>query len=399
MGLFWGPRATPAPTEERGISGSWGYAPTQYVSSNFASIDVTQGETSLQSVAVGATVDLICSLGSELPVGVYTDNADGTSRRVPTPANLLDPAGDGRGLEDWISQLLVSWLLRGNAYGEVTEIDVRGNPRRVNLIYPDDVAAITQDGAVNWFVQGKPAANTFRHYRVNPLPGRILGQSAITRHAATVGVSLTATQFGKQWFGDGAHPSALLINDAQLDEKKAETAKTRFLNTLRGTREPLVLGKGWDYKALSLSPEESQFLETQKYSEAQCARIFGPGFAEILGYESGGSMTYSNIVDRRQDLLVLSMNRWIRRFERVLSTLVPPKQYVRMNRDALLEATTLERYQAHALALGSKWRTVNEIRALEDLLPVPWGDDPPPEAQTKHEPEPDEGVPDGESGL
>lgn len=399
MALFWGPRAAPTKAENRSISGPWGWAPTQFVGSSFASIDATVGETSLQSVAVGATVDLICSLGSELPVGVYQDGPDGRSRRVATPENLLDPAGDGKGVEDWISQLLVSWLLRGNAYGTVQEVDGRGNAKQVALLPPDEVTPVQRDGMVVWLVNGKEADSTFRHYRTNPLPGRLLGQSPIQRHAATVGVSLTSTQFGKQWFTDGAHPSALLTNTEPLDETKANTAKSRFMAVMQGKREPLVLGKGWDYKALSLSPEESQFLETQKYSEAQCARIFGPGFAEILGYESGGSMTYSNIVDRRQDLLVLSMNRWIRRFERVLSTLVPPNQYVRMNRDALLESTTLERYQAHALALGSKWRTVNEIRALEDLPPVPWGDDPPATPQTKPEPEPDEGVPDGESGL
>jgi hypothetical protein len=52
--------------------------------------------------------------------------------------------------------------------------------------------------------------------------------------------------------------------------------------------------------------EESQFLATQGYTEAQCARIFGPGFAEVLGYESGGSMTYANVESRASHLLVYS---------------------------------------------------------------------------------------------
>mgnify|MGYP000337759571 FL=1 len=112
----------------------------------------------------------------------------------------------------------------------------------------------------------------------------------------------------------------------------------------------------------------------QGHSEAQCARIFGPGVAEILGYESGGSMTYSNVTERRADLLVLALNRWIRRVERILSSLLPNPQYVRMNRAALLESTTLARYQAHALA--GPWKAINEIRDDEDMAPVPWGDKP-----------------------
>ena len=88
-------------------------------------------------------------------------------------------------------------------------------------------------------------------------------------------------------------------------------------------------------------------------------------------------MTYANVVDRRQDLLVFSIGKWVRRAERVLSQLVPPSTVeIKLNRDALLETTTLQRYQAHALALTNQWRTVNEIRDIEDLDPVAWGDTP-----------------------
>jgi hypothetical protein len=49
---------------------------------------------------------------------------------------------------------------------------------------------------------------------------------------------------------------------------------------------------------------------------------------------------------------------------------------VKFNRDALLETSTMQRYLAHASALGSNWETINEVRALEDRQPVPWGNAP-----------------------
>ena len=138
-----------------------------------------------------------------------------------------------------------------------------------------------------------------------------------------------------------------------------------------------MLGKGWGWHSIQVSPEESQFLATINATEAQCARMFGPGLAEVMGYESGGSMTYANVVDRRQDLLVFSMGKWIRRADRVFTSLLPPSTLtVRLERDALLETTTLQRYQAHESALRSQWRTINEIRQIEDLEPVAWGDEP-----------------------
>lgn len=344
----------------------------------YANVDTSSADTSLQSVAVHATVDLIASLSSELPVEVYSGEGPDRRRR-PTPGYLLDPAGDGHGLQDWAYQVLVSYLLRGNIYGDV--LDRRGAyATQVMLHHPDDVTAYVDQssGEVVWMVGGErvdPA--TFLHRRVNPMPGRVQGVSSVALHASQIGLTLTTSRFGLQWFQDGAHPGGMLVNEeAALDPDQAKTAKDRFLAAVRGTREPVVLGKGWRYQAIQVSAEESQFLATQKYTEAQCARIFGPGFAEILGYDSGASMTYTNVVDRDVHILKYSLNKWLRRLERLLTEMLPAPQYVCVDRDALLSTATLARYQAHALALKNQWKTVNEIRTAENLPPVDWGDEP-----------------------
>ncbi len=344
---------------------------------NYATVDAN-GDNALRSIAVGAAVDLICSLASELPLEVF--RGEGSERvKLPTPSNLQDPGANGQGLEDWIYSLINSWLYRGNAYGEIVEWDSRtANPRRVALFHPDQVRATLVDGQIQWWVNSQPwdEPARFVHRRVNPVPGRLLGASVIERHAMQIGTSLAAAQFGAQWFADGAHPSGLLVNQSDITKEQAETVKSRWTSVFNGTREPAVLGKGWEWTPLQVSPNESQFLETQRFTEAQCARMFGPAVAETLGYETGGSMTYANVVDRRSDLLTFSLNKWLTRAERLLSQLLPSPQYVRFNRDALLQSTTLARYEAHKSALENRWRTVNEIRDIEDLPPVEWGDAP-----------------------
>ena len=347
----------------------------RFIQQNYATVNPAAGNTALQSVAVWATADLIASLVSELPADVY---ANGRKRPGAIPENIQYPSA-GQRREDWLYQLIMSWTLRGNAYGFGSSWDSRtGRARTVDLLAPSNVSAQDgPDGTAQWYYKGQrlegSRLNEFVHRRVNPQPGQLLGLSVIEAHAVSIGVSLRSAQFGDQWFKDGAHPSGMLVNAKPLTEVQAATAKARLKDIMQGSRDPLVLGEGWDYKDIQVSPEESQFIETQRYSEAQCARMFGPGFAEIMGYETGGSMTYANVVDRRQDLLVLSMNKWIRRADRILTELLPPStQTVRLDRDALLEATTLQRYQAHALAL--QWRPVNEIREIEDLPPIAGGD-------------------------
>ncbi|GAA4707390.1 phage portal protein, HK97 family [Promicromonospora umidemergens] len=374
MGLFSGESLRGAPAaqhEDRSRSYQAVKSPVDIGS--YSDVVVT-ADTAVQSVAVRTTVDLIASLVSELPTTVSTMRA-GTKRAVAAPDNILDPGGDGKGYEDWVYRVLSSWLLSGNTYGMGM---VSGRDLFVDLWNPNEVTCSLVEGQEQWYLRGEHVteAALFAHWRVNPQAGRVLGLSPIEQHASTLGVSLATTRFGRSWFADGAHPSGMLTNsDAVLDDAQADTAKGRLNASLQGTRDPLVLGRGWGFKEIQISPEESQFLQTSKMSEAQCARIFGPGWAELLGYESGGSMTYSNVVDRRLDALVLSANRWIRRIERVLRELAPG-MHIEINREGLLEASTLQRYQSHASALTNKWRTINEVRDIEGLAPVAWGNDP-----------------------
>jgi len=204
-----------------------------------------------------------------------------------------------------------------------------------------------------------------------------MGMSPIAYHATTVGVSIAAERFGLQYFTDGAHPSSLLMNtEMELDSKTANEAKAKWMAAVYGTREPVVMGRGWEHKVIQVTPNESQFLETQKYTAAEGARIYGPNIAAVLGYEVGGSMTYANVVDRNNGLLTIDLNRWLVRVERMFTRLLPKPQFVRFNTGALLRATTLDRYRAHALALAGQWKTVNEVRSDEDMGPVEWGDKP-----------------------
>lgn len=375
MGLF---SAAAKPGESRAMTWPWDTLPSLSAVTNYASVNAN-GESALRSIAVGTSIDLICSLTSELPLDVF--RGEGKARtKLPTPAWLNDPGGDGQGREDWLYQLVMSWLYRGNAFGLVLDRDARLKPRQIEWIHPDAVRIVPRgDGTAQWIINGKPltdAAN-FVHYRTNPITGRLMGLSVIEWHATQIGTSLAAARFGEQWFVDGAHPSGLLINsEASINQEESKTVKSRWMSLFQGTREPAVMGKGWDWKPIQINPAESQFLETQRFSEAQCARMFGPAMAETLGYETGGSMTYANVVDRRSDLLTLTLNRWLRRTERIVTSLLPEPQYARFNRDAFLESTTLARYEAHGKALADRWRTVNEVRDMEDLPPVAWGDTP-----------------------
>lgn len=345
---------------------------------SFARVNLSQAESSLQAVAVWSAVDLIASLVSTLPLDVY--QGTGKARvEVAKPKVLVDPAGDGHGLGDWLYQYMMSTLLRGNAFGEVGDRDRLGTPTLIVLYHPDDVQGWRDEktGLPKWRAGGKDVpADDMWHRRAYPMPGRMLGLSPIEHHAGTIGLTIAASRYGMQWFEDGAHPSGMLTNDKPLDAKTANTAKKRFLASLNGSRDIAVMGAGWKYQAIQVSANESQFLETQGYTSAECARIYGPGMPEILGYDTGGSMTYANVEQRSLDLLTYSIDRWLVRGEDMFNTLLPDGQYAKFNRAALSRTDLLTRTRAHAIALQNRWTVVNEVRDLEDQEPVTWGDVP-----------------------
>jgi len=342
--------------------------------------DLSRVEASLQKIAVWACVNLVATIAETMPVDQFVGK--GTARRQMDLAPWLeDPDGTGHGTGDWLYQYVFSKMLRGNAYGITLARDpMRGTPTQIMLQHPDRVRVrLDEDGRPDWTINGRPVdRGRMWHRRVFPVPGEMLGLSPIELHSLTIGLGLSSLRFGAQWFHDGAHPSGILSN-SELDmanKTQADTAKARFMAAIRGTREPVVLGKGWTFKAIQVAPNESQFLETNNYTSAECCNIFGPGFASVFGYSTGGSLTYTNVEQRSLDLLTYAADPWLVRIERTISRLLPPGQEIKFNRRALVKTDLLTRYRAHEIALRNDWMVVNEVRDVEDQQPVPWGDKP-----------------------
>lgn len=376
---------------------------------SFDRVDLSVTEASLQKVAVWACVSLVRTIAEILPL----DQFRGVGRdrvQLPMPRFLADLGGDKFGLADWCSQIVYCEMLRGNAVGLVPDGQRQlpsGQPSQIVLQHPDRVRAFRDplSGVTTWWLDGKRVdTSQVWHKRVNPVPGQTEGLSPIAMHALTISTGISAMRFGHQWFTDGAHPSAVLTTEAKVNQSQARTIKERFMSAVRGTREPAVLGGGMQYHAVQINPNESQFLETNKYTGAECCRIFGPALAEVFGYDTGGGLTYANIEQRSLDLLTFAADPWLVRLERMLSELLPAPRYVKFNRSALVKTDLKTRFEAHQLALGNRWKTVNEVRDDEDMPTVTWGDEPPfttytfAERITNQAPAPVDGPPEGGAG-
>ncbi len=324
--------------------------------------------------AVWACVRLLADTISTFPLDVYRRAPSGTAEQIATPPLFASPAA-GVALHEWLYQVVVSLLLRGNAYGIVTaRSGAAMRPSQIEIVNPDLVTVTVEpDGMVTYRFRGVVIDRAdIWHVRAFAFPGSPTGLSPVAYAAASIGVGLAATRYAGQFFEEGAHPTGILTSQDILSADTALMAKERFKATTRGKREPLVLGNGFTYAPLQVSPEDAQLLDVQRFTVAEVARIFGVP-PEMIGGEAGNSLTYANVEGRALDFLRYSVNPWIVRLETALGQLLPRTHYVKLNPGALLRSTTAERYEAHRVALDAGFLTVDEVRALEDLPPLPTG--------------------------
>lgn len=322
----------------------------------------------MQVSAVWACVRLIADSVSMMPVQAFTLSG---GIRVPTtlPPFAVSPSSDAT-MPEWVYMALVSLLLRGNCYGRIVRTDGYGYPLQVELLNPDRVRTRTdRNGILQYSVNGVdvPAAQ-IQHIRAFRMPGQRLGLSPIQYAAKQINTDAAISDFAYGFFRDGAHPSAILSSTVPMTQDQAKGAKDRFVAAIKG-REPAMLSGGITYTQVQVSPEESQFLATQKYGVAEIARMFGVP-PEMIAAEAGNAMTYANVEQRGIDFLTYTIQPWLTRLEAALGAMFPGPRHLRFDTSVLTRTDLETLFKATSIGIASKQMTPDEARALRDMAPL-----------------------------
>ena len=336
-------------------------------------------DSAMRLSTVWRCVTLLSDSVSTLPLHVRRgDDPD----PIPTPPLLQRPSGDFEELGDWLWGVMASLLLRGNAFGLVTARSGAGlQPAQVDLIHPDHMAVTLdpESGRTVYRLGGQvldPGA--VWHVKAYPFPAAPrmppLGLSPISHARESIGLGVGAERYAAKLFGDAAVPAGVLTSDQRITQEQAETLRARWDDRHKGRRAIAVLGDGAKFQAITIAPEEAQFIETQKLNTATIAKFFGLD-PRMVGGETGGHMDYSSPEQRSTDFLTYSLRPWLYRVERAVSRLLPRSQSARFNAGGFARATLLDRYTAHKIGIEAGWLLPSEARALEDLPPVEGIDD------------------------
>jgi len=253
---------------------------------SFAGRDVSP-ESAMRLSSVYASVRLISGVIASLPFSVYRIDGDDRELDKNHPVSWLlndEPCSSMSATQFW-KYMITAELLSGD---QMAKIDRDRNGQPLNL-WPMNPAAtsVIRDAAsgallyqtTDW--AGKSV--TFHGDDVLHIPGEgfdgLRGKSVIgwaCRQGA--GIALAADEYAGRFFSNGARFDYALTTDKKVDPKRA----AEILNYWQGRHQgveashvPALLTEGTTFKELSVSPEDSQLLETRKFGVIDIARAFG----------------------------------------------------------------------------------------------------------------------------
>jgi HK97 family phage portal protein len=333
----------------------------------------------MQSMAVFACVRVLADTIAAMPWYVCKRDKDNISHRVyPTPTVIRQPCAD-MDLFEWKWMVVASLALRGNSYHLVTGRDNEGNPTGLLPIHPDYVFLERRVNVLEWYdpiyrVLGERVPREdIIHIRRFTLPGEPWGLSPISQGARAIGITLAAEEYGHRYFKDSANPSGLLRTDQTLTDEEVEQVQAEWLNSHAGRRHPAVLSGGFDFKPISISPEESQFLETRQFQISDIARLYGVP-PHLIGDQEKATSWGTGIESMNLGFHTYSLMGWTTCIESAISAFLPRGRVVQFDPSALLRGDFKSQVEAIKLAREASLFSADEGRQRLNLPPIKNGD-------------------------
>ena len=379
--------------------GAWGGGASRQDGTNFRTNMVTLAEFQdsggtqrvLGLATAWACVNLLAGTIASLPLMVYRQK--GGQREVAADHRLYrvlhdSPNADQTALDFW-EFICASLELQGDGFSEI-ERAADGGVIALDVPIPAELVQRRRlsSGEIEyeWSANGRTRkAPQDRMLHIRGFGGNPLGGlSTLSFGRQTFGMAHAIERAASETFRNGVRPSGLLTTEAKLDKAQRieleDLLQERFVGSMNAGR-PMLLDRSMDWKQLTINPEDAQMLESRAFSVEEICRFFGvPPF--MVGHTEKSTSWGTGIEQQTLGFVKFTLRRRLKRIEQALmkQLLTPADRAqgitIEFNLEGLLRGDSKTRAEFYASGLQNGWRTINEVRELENLPPVEGGDVP-----------------------
>lgn len=345
---------------------------------------IVNPDTALRLAAVYSCIYLLASSVAQLPLNVLRKQGDRIEPGTDHAAHYLlhDEPNMWQTSYKWRETSQGHVCGHGNGYSSIARTR-RGELRALEMHLPQETLLVKRGG--RWIYathdeDGRPLAvapEDMVHIRALGSTGKV-GISPIRQHAETIGLGLAAMRYGREFFEGGGRATGLVtVKQGALNKDSWERLKSAWqkaVGTLSQSKnKTLLLPADLDYKALTIAPEDAQFLDTRKLTRSEIAGLFNVPAHMINDLEKA---TFSNISEQAIQFVRHTIMPWVVNWEQELNRKLFTRAeraagyYVKFNLAGLLRGTPKERAEFYHYAITDGWMHRNEVRVLEDLNPI-----------------------------
>lgn len=323
------------------------------------------GQSATRSEAMGVPViararGIICSTVASLPLETKVKE---TNETVPSfrVIHQPDPRITGAEFWAWIAEDL---LFRPAAYARVlSRYADTGRIQAMERIAPERVEVLTNG------LGTEIDAYRVDGYSIDPADLVVFGnmQEGLLNRAGRTVRSAHALEKAAYDFALNPIPQIVLSsNGVQLPKDRVASLINAFKN--KASKAVTFLNADIKMDTIGYDPKNLQMNEARQYLALELCRAIG--LPAWFASADPSSMTYSNAVNQRRDLIDFSIRPVLTIIEQRLSLtdFTPASQFIRYDLDDFLRGNPYERAQVYEILNRIGAMTIDEIREEEDII-------------------------------
>ncbi|KMY63331.1 phage portal protein [Geobacillus stearothermophilus] len=351
------------------------------------------GKNALKEATVYACIKILAESLSKLPLKTYREDENGVNKAVKHYLYKLLKLRPNpyMSASDFAKCNETQRNIYGNAYVNI-ETDEKGrivafwpiDASRVR-IWIDDIGLFSSKNHIWYEVdvgteRRKLMPNEILHFKSSVTLDGIVGVPPLDYLRATVENAAAAGRFINNFYKQGLQVKGIVqyVGDLNPEAQKKFREKFEEMSSgLKNSHRIALMPIGYEFKPISLTMSDAQFLENTELTIRQIATAFGIKMHQLNDLSRA---THTNVAEQQRQfyvdtlLPILTMYEQEMTYKLFLDSELDAGYYVKFNVDSMLRSDIKTRYEAYGIGIEKGFITPNEARALEEKPPLPGGD-------------------------